>query len=182
MLNFRKVENYTAERINLYKDNYPKEITEGLKAEAHSGSFGACLLCIKYENGNPHNLAEVDYKYIARYSDIDAIISHLITRNYGLLAAKYYEKHREEQKKGMTCHLEIFNDSQKVNEFYYTDSEQVKSELVKILISEKRRGTRTTYKPIPYSNDMKIIQKWSREQAGTTCSIKYVYHFRNLDY
>lgn len=183
MLNFQKVENYTREKLKKdYAPYYPKEIFEGLKVEAFSGSFGACLLSISYENDNPHKLNELDAVYVSNYSKLDGIISHFVIRNYDLIASRVYEKHQKEKGKGMRCVLEIFNNREKVNEFIYTEPEEIKSQLVKIIIAEKRRGVRTTYKPKPYSQDMDIIEKWTREEAHTSANIKYVYHFYNLDY
>lgn len=183
MLNFKKVKTYAENRImNEYSNHYPKEIFDGLVVSVSSGSFGACLLSISYENGNPHKLATVDNKYVANYSAIDSVISDFVVRNYELIAGRYYEEHQKEQKKGLKCVLEIYNDKKKINEIIFTDCERVKSEVVKIVIAEKRRGVRTTYKPKPYSQDMDIVQRWSREEAHTTTDIKYVYHFYNLDY
>lgn len=183
MLNFKKVKKYAEERIeNNYKAYYPCEIFEGLTVSVSSGSFGACLVSLTYENGNPHNLCEIDSKYISNYNALDGVISHFVIRNYELIAGRYYEQHQKEQKKGMKCILEIFNNNKKVNEIIYTDSEQVKSEIVKIMIAEKRRSVRTTYKPKPYTNDIDIVEKWTREEAHTTTNIKYLYHFYNLDY
>ena len=183
MLNFEKVKKYTRERLDKdYRNYYPKEIFEGLTVSVCSGSFGACELSLTYENNNPHNLREVNYQHVSNYAAIDSVISHFVIRNYDLLASRIYEKHQKEKRKGMRCVLEIFNDREKVNEIIFDDPEDVKSELVKIIIAEKRRGTRTTYKPKPYTNDIDIIERWTREEAHTTKNIKYVYHFYNLDY
>lgn len=181
-MNYRKVEQYTAERLNRYRNQYPAEIFEGLKIEASSGSFGVCLLTITYENGNPHNLATIESQYVGNYNAIDGKVSDFVIRNYHLILERYYVEHQKEKAKGMSCRLEIFNDSQLVNVLEFTEPEQVKSELVKIVIAEKRRGVRTTYKPKPYSQDIDIVERWTREEAHTTTAIKYVYHFHNLDY
>lgn len=183
MLNFQKVENYTREKLEKeYAPYYPKEIFKGLKIEASSGAFGACLLSISYENNNPHKLNELDFEYISNYDKLDRVISHFVIRNYDLIASRVYEAHQKEKAKGTRCVLQIFSDNKLVNAFEFNEPEQVKTELVKIIISEKKRGTKTTYKPIPYSNDMRISQRWKREEAHTTADIRYDYYFYNLDY
>lgn len=181
-MNLENVKNYTIKKLESYTSYYPAEIFQGVKVETSGGSFGSCLLTITYDNGNPHNLATINYRYVGNYSAVDSLVSDFVVRNYELMASRVFEKHQKEKAKGLYCKLEIFNNNDLVNVFEFTEPEQVKSELVKILIADKRRGTKTTYKPVPYTNDIKIIEKWSREQAGTTCNIKYIYHFKNIDY
>ena len=82
----------------------------------------------------------------------------------------------------MKCILKIYNDKTLVNTFEYTSDEEVKSQLVKILIADKRRGVKTSYKPIPYTNNMRIIEKWSKEQYGLTYNTTYEYMFYDVDY
>lgn len=182
-LNLEKVKKYAAERIEKeYKRIYPHEITDFLTVSTCGGSFGSCLLSLTYENDNPNKLNEVECKYVSNYNAVDGVISRFFVRNYDLMACRVFERHQKEKEKGLSCVLEIFNDSEKVNEIIFDDPESVKSELVKIIIAEKRRGVRTTYKPKPYTQDMDIIERWTREEAHTTKNIKYVYHFHNLDY
>ena len=82
----------------------------------------------------------------------------------------------------MKCVLKIYNDDKLVNTIEFNETEQVKNELVKILIADKRRGVKTTYKPIPYTNNMRIIEKWAKEQYGLTHNTKYEYMFYDIEY
>ena len=175
-MNFKKVNNYLQAKAEEYRPYYPAELFEGLEMSASSGSFGACLISLK------NNYFSFDSVYVGNYSAIDRKISEFFTRSYDRIASKAYEEEQKENKKGLYCKLEIFNDNKIVNTIEFKTAREVKSELVKIIIAEKRRGTRTTWKPIPYSNDMTVIEKWTREEAHTTTNIKYVYHFKNLDY
>ncbi len=158
-MNFKKVNNYLQAKAEEYRKYYPVELFEGLEMSASSGSFGACLISLK------NNYFSFDSVYVGNYSAIDRKISEFFTRSSDRIASKAYEEQQKENKKGLYCKLEIFNDSQKVNEIEFTTAQTVKSELIKILIADKRRGVKTTYKPKPYSNDMTIIQKWDKESA-----------------
>ena len=175
-MNLKKVNAYMAQRLETYKSCYPAEIFEGLEFEASGGSFGHTLITI---NGK---YATVSASYVSNYSAIDGKISDFVIRSYQNMAEKVYRAEQEENKKGLYCKLEIFNDNKIVNVIEFKTAREVKSELIKIIIAEKRRGTRTTWKPIPYSNDVTVVERWTREEAHTTTNIKYVYHFKNLDY
>ena len=178
-MNFKKVEAYTIARLEKYRDNYPKEITEGVTVEVSSGSFGACLLTIKHSDKRFYSF---EARYMSNYSAIDKAVSDFVITNYNLLTERIYREYQKDQALGMYCKLEIFNNNKLVNTIEFTEAQAVKNELIKIIIAEKRRGTRTTWKPIPYSKDLKVIEKWSREEAQTTTNIKYIYHFKNIDY
>lgn len=175
-MKLEKVNAYMAQRLETYKSCYPAEIFEGLTFEASGGSFGHILISLE------NKYATVSSAYVSNYSAIDGKISEFIIRSYQNMAEKVYREEQEENNKGLYCKLEIFNNNKIVNVIEFKTARAVKSELVKIIIAEKRRGTRTTWKPIPYSNDMTVIEKWTREEAHTTTNIKYVYHFKNLDY
>lgn len=175
-MNFKKVENYVREKLETYKECFPAELFDGLEMSTHSGSFGACLLSLK------NNYYSISAEYVGNYSAIDQKISYFITRSYERLTSKIYEEQKKEDQKGMYCLLEIYNDNKKVNTFEFKHAKDVKNELIKILIAEKRRGVKTTWKPIPYSSDMKVIQKWSKESAGLSHDTKYIYSFKNIEY
>lgn len=175
-MNFDKVRKYLEEKAEEYRTCYPAELFEGLEMSASSGSFGACLITLK------NNYFSFDSVYVGNYSAIDRKVSEFFTRSYDRVASKAYDAEQKENKKGLYCKLEILNDNKIVNVIEFKTAREVKNELIKIIIAEKRRGTRTSWKPIPYSNDMKVVQKWTREEAHTTTNIKYAYHFKNLDY
>lgn len=175
-MNFKKVEIYIWAKLAEYKDNYPAEIFEGLEVEACSGSFGACLIYVK------NKITSISHEYVGNYAAIDEKISRFVCRCFDVICERAYWREKKENDKGMKCTLYIYNDNKLVNTIEYKTAAEVKSQLVKIMIADKRRGVRTTYKPKPYSNDITIIEKWSREEAGTTCAIKYRYEFINIDY
>lgn len=175
-MNFKKVEAYMKAKIEEYKEYYPTEIFEDLKIGVGGGSFGACLISLK------NNFYSFDCSYVGNYSAIDGKISDFIVRSYERLAEKAYQREREENKKGMAYKLTIYNDNKIVNTLESSEARTVKNELIKIMIADKRRGVKTTYKPIPYSNNMTIIQKWDKETAHLSHNVKYVYEFKNIDY
>ena len=175
-MNFTKVRKYLDQKAEEYKKYYPAELFEGLEMGANSGSFGACLITLK------NNYFSFDSVYVGNYSAIDRKISEFFMRSYDRVASKAYEAQKKENAKGMYCKLTIYNDNKIVNIIEFKTAQEVKSELIKIIIAEKRRGVRTTWKPVPYSNDLKVVEKWTREEAHTTTNIKYVYDFKNIDY
>ena len=175
-MNFKKVNNYLQQKAEEYRPYYPAELFEGLEMSASSGSFGACLISLK------NNYFSFDCVYVGNYSAIDRKFSEFMTRSYDRIASKAYEAQQKENKKGMYCKLTIYNDNKIVNELEYKTAQEVKDQLIKIIIAEKRRGVRTTWKPVPYSNNLKVVEKWTREEAHTTTNIKYVYDFKSIDY
>lgn len=175
-MNFEKVRKYLEAKAEEYRPYYPAELFEGLEMGASSGSFGACLITLK------NNYFSFDSVYVGNYSAIDRKISEFFTRSYDRIASKAFYEIQKENKKGMYCRLTIYNDNKIVNVIEFKTAQEVKNELIKIIIAEKRRGVRTTWKPVPYSNDLKIVEKWTREETHTTTNIKYVYDFKNIDY
>lgn len=175
-LNREKVEKYLAQKIEHYKAFYPQIVEQGITTKVDYGSFGACLISIKGALWN------IDYRYVSNYSAIDGQISEFFVRSQGILEQRAYQREVEDNKKGMSGTLHIYADGKLVNTFEFKEARAVKNELLKILMSDKRRKVKTTYKPLPYSNDIKIIQK--RDNIGTTLhqKYKYVYHFKNIDY
>lgn len=178
-MNFKKVEAYTVARLAEYRDTYPEEITKDLKISADSGSFGACLLSIESPDSRAYS---VHHRYVPNYAAIDALISDFVIRNYHLITDRAYQEKKKENARGMYCKLEIYNDNKLINIIEFKEAAAVKNELIKIIIAEKRRGVRTTWKPFPYSNDLRVIEKWTREEAHTTTNIKYIYNFKNIEY
>ena len=175
-MNFKKVNAYMLAKLEEYKACYPSEIFEGLEVGVSGGSFGSCLITLK------NSYMSLDCVYVGNYSAIDYKISDFIIRSYERLAERAYRREQEENKKGMYCKLTIYNNNKVVNELEYKTAQEVKDQLIKIIIAEKRRGVRTTWKPVPYSNNLKVVEKWTREEAHTTTDIKYVYDFKNIDY
>ena len=175
-MNLEKVKNYTLERIEKdYKCYYPKEIFNNLEISTSGGSFGRCYLFITNEYGGTGE------RFVNTYADVDAVISDFVLRASHNYYYKIYKQYAEEQKKGMTYELNIYCDDKLVNTFKSDDSRVVKNELIKILISDKVRCVKTTYKYLPYtSTDLKIIQRW--DNNGTGHKYKYVYMFKNIDY
>ena len=175
-MNFNKVRKYLETKTEEYKKYYPAELFDNLETGASSGSFGACLITLK------NNYFSFDCVYVGNYSAIDRKVSEFFTRSFDRLASKAYYDQEKENKRGMSCKLTIYNDNKIVNIIEFKTAQEVKNELIKIIIAEKRRGVRTTWKPVPYSNNLKVIEKWTREEAHTTTNIKYVYDFKNIDY
>lgn len=175
-LNREKVKKYLAQKIEHYKAFYPQIVEQGITTSVDYGSFGACLISIKGA------LCNIDYKYVSNYSAIDGQISEFFVCSQGILEQRAYQREVEDNKKGMSGTLHIYADGELVNTFEFKEARAVKNELLKILMSDKRRKVKTTYKPLPYSNDIKIVQKW--DNIGTTLHQKYryVYHFKNIDF
>jgi len=87
-----------------------------------------------------------------------------------------------EAKNKLSGKLEIYNDKTLVNTIEFESDNEVKDQLIKILIADKKRGVKTTYKPIPYTNDIEIVQKYNKTKYHLKYDTKYVYEFKNIDY
>lgn len=180
-LNFKKVKNYIAEKLEKeYKNYYPAEIFQDLQIEVNGGSFGSCLISIRSNAGKA--LYSVDYSYVRTYADIDAKISDFVIRNYERIAEKVYREYKKECEKKMSYKLTIYNDGKVVNTIESEDPRVVKSEFIKITIAEKRRGVKTRWIFDPYISKVRIVQKFDRERYGLTNNVKYEYIFNNMDF
>lgn len=175
-MNLENIKRYTTQKItNEYFKVYPQAIFENLKINVSSGSFGWIHLSIE------SNYAATGDTYITRYAQIDKLISDFVLRATHRLYYDAYKEYEAENKKRMSYELTIYCDGKIVNKFNSNNARIVKNELIKILIAEKVRNVKTTYKYMPYTNtDLKIIEKFA--DNGTGHAYKYVYIFRNIDY
>lgn len=177
-MNFKNVKNYTEKKLQENEAYYPAEIFQGVSVSVNSGSFGRCLLTIKHPN---YKMFSFNMEYVGNYKGIDHLVYEFVHRNYERLAFDVWDQLQTEKKKGTRGHLSIYRDGVLVNEIFFNDPLKIKNELIKILMADKKRGVKTIYKPIPYSNNLKIIQKFNTAETSGA-NYKYVYEFLNIEY
>ena len=174
-LNKKRVLAYISAKIEHYKSFYPDVISKGIETSVSYGSFGACLITIK------GGLWDMSDKYVSNYSAIDDKISDFFTSSQRVLEQQAYNREQEDNKKGMSGTLRIYADGELVNTIEFKEAYAIKNEILKILMADKKRGVKTTYKPLPYSNDIEIIQKWEKSETLHQ-KYKYINNFKNIEY